>query len=138
MTTGPQVEYRLDGRRTASLEAFFDEFSRVVLGGIPLGPSLDAFNDVLRGGFGAPEDGFTLRWVHSADARRQLGYPETARQLELHLARCHPDNRQQVELELSQARRGAGPTVFDWLVEIISDHGPGGNEAEDRVRLILE
>lgn len=121
-----------------SLEAFFDQFIEIALGGARWGTNLDAFNDVLRGGFGTPEEGFTLRWRDSAVARRLLGYPETVRQLELRLERCHPANRRDVRRALSQARRGVGPTVFDWLIEIISAHGPGGDEAEDNVRLILE
>jgi hypothetical protein len=56
----------------------------------------------------------------------------------LRLAECHPLNRDTVSIELAHARNGAGPTVFDWLVEIIREHGPGGEEAEDNVRLILD
>ena len=37
------------------------------------GRNLDAFNDVLRGGFGTPEGGFTLRWKNHATSRRRLG-----------------------------------------------------------------
>ncbi len=39
--------------------------------------------------------------------------------------------------ELEQARRGVGPTVFDWLVEIIEFHCAGGREQEDGVELLL-
>jgi hypothetical protein len=39
---------------------------------------------------------------------------------------------------LSDARAGTGPTVFDWLIEIISDHGPGGSQASDNVQLTLD
>jgi hypothetical protein len=52
-----------------------------------------------------------------------LGYPETVRQLELRLARCHPSNRQRVRENLERARLGVGPMVFYWLVEII-EGGP--------------
>jgi RNAse (barnase) inhibitor barstar len=131
-------EYVLDGTRTTSLESFFKEFSDVALSGARWGQNLDAFNDVLRGGFGTPVEGFTLRWRNSELARASLAYPETVRQLELRLERCHSSNRDSVRRDLSDARRGVGPTVFDWLLEIISIHGPGGEEAEDRVLLILE
>lgn len=102
------------------------------------GQNLDAFNDVLRGGFGTPDEGFILRWENSATSKELLGYPETVRQLELRLERCHPDGRTFVQRNLSDARGGVGPTVFDWLIEIISVHGAGGEEAEDNVRLVLE
>jgi hypothetical protein len=67
-----------------------------------------------------------------------LGYHETVRQLERKLARCHPSNRDHVRRELELARAGGGPTVFDWLIEIVRDHGPGGDEAEDNVLLVLD
>jgi hypothetical protein len=39
---------------------------------------------------------------------------------------------------LVQARLAVGPTVFDWLVEIIEIHCVGGEEQEDGVELILD
>ena len=131
-------EIVIDGSRVKSLETFFDEFSRVALDGRSWGRNLDAFNDVLRGGFGTPEGGFTLRWQNSAASRETLGYPETVRQLLLRLERCHPTNQGSVDRELSDAERGLGPTVFGWLVEIIAAHGPGGDAAESNVQLILD
>jgi RNAse (barnase) inhibitor barstar len=131
-------EYVLDGSRIGSLEDFYDEVSRVLIPGASWGHSLDAFNDILTGGFGTPEGGFTIRWSESEASRNALGYPETARQLELRLAQCHPLNCDTVSIELAHARNRAGPTVFDWLVEIIRDHGPGGHQADDNVGLVLE
>jgi len=130
-------EYVIDGSQTVSLEAFFDQFSTVVVSG-HWGRNLNAFNDVLRGGFGTPDEGFILRWVDSGTSRKLLGYTETVKLLESRLERCHPDNRKVIERDLINARHGVGPTVFDWLIEIISVHGAGGEEAEDNVQLVLE
>ncbi len=47
-------EYVLEGRYITSRESFFDEVSRVLIPGAKWGRNLDAFNDVLRGGFGTP------------------------------------------------------------------------------------
>ncbi len=33
----------------------------------------DALNDILRGGFGTPEGGWTLRWLNSERSREVLG-----------------------------------------------------------------
>jgi RNAse (barnase) inhibitor barstar len=129
--------YTIDGTRIHSLETFYDEISRVLIPNQRWGRNLDAFNDILRGGFGTTE-GFTLTWSNAAESRTRLGYQETARQLELRLAQCHPDNRDKVRLQLADARAGIGPTVFDWLVEIIRNNGPDGGEAEDEVGLVLE
>jgi RNAse (barnase) inhibitor barstar len=126
----------LDGRNFDSLEGFYDELSRV-LGTAPWGRNLDAFNDILRGGFGTPEGGFVLRWIHSAESRVALGYDATVRYLEQKLARCHPSNVALVTADLEAARRGEGQTIFDILLEIIRCHGPGGDEAHDDVDLEL-
>jgi RNAse (barnase) inhibitor barstar len=127
----------IDGARFSTLEEFYDEISRVLIPGADWGRNLDAFNDILRGGFGTPPEGFILRWQNSRLSRRRLGYRETVRQLQLRLGHCHPSSRQSVQTELEWARREKGPTVFDWLVEIIEDHGEGGTLAEDRVELQL-
>jgi RNAse (barnase) inhibitor barstar len=125
----------IDGTRCDTLEHFYDEVTRA-LELSSWGRNLDALNDVLRGGFGT--DGpFVLRWTHSAESRRLLGYPETVRYLERKLTRCHPTNVPAVEADLAMARRGEGRTVFDILVEIIQVHGPGGRESGDDIDLEL-
>ena len=130
--------YDIDGARFSTLEEFFGEVSRVLIPGSAWGHNLDAFNDLLRGGFGTPADGFTLRWKHHELSRERLGRQETVRQLELRLQRCHPSNRADVARDLAAAKAGRGSTVFDWLVETIRDHGPGGEQSEDRVLLVLD
>jgi RNAse (barnase) inhibitor barstar len=129
--------YEIDGRDFSTLEEFYDLIGQVLIPGAEWGRNLDAFNDILRGGFGTPEGGFVLRWVNTKLSRDRLGYPETARQLERRLTRCHPSNRPMVAAELAQAQQGSGLTVFDWLVEIIRIHGEGGEEQEDGVELVL-
>lgn len=128
----------LDGTKVSSLATFAEEFSRVVLPDYTWNGNLDAFNDILRGGFGTPEEGFVLVWRGSNTSRENLGYEQTVRELEVRLARCHPSNRVDVEQHIRRAKRREGPTVFDWLVEIIADHGPGGEQSADNVFLELE
>jgi RNAse (barnase) inhibitor barstar len=96
----------IDGHRFSTIAGFFEEVSRVLIPGAAWGRNLDAFNDILRGGFGTPPGGFEIRWVNHGVSKDLLG------------------------------RRD--PSVFDQLVEIIRRHGPGGEEAEDGVRLVLE
>lgn len=131
------MKYEIDGSDFSTLEGFFDEVSRVVIPGVFWGHNLDAFNDILRGGFGTPDEGFQLVWKNSELSRQRMGYQETVRQLELRLARCHPSNREDVRQQLELAARQQGATVFDWVVEIIAVHGHGGAEWEDNVELIL-
>lgn len=91
----------VDGARFSDLDGFAREFSRL-LDGYTWRGNLDAFNDVLRGGFGTPEGGWVLRWLGS-----------------------------------EQSREALGPALFDELVEIVRDHGPGGREPEDGIVLEL-
>jgi RNAse (barnase) inhibitor barstar len=133
----PKPVLEIDGRNVVSLESFYDEVERVLIPGASWGRNLDAFNDILRGGFGTPEGGFVLRWTHSDRSRKALGYPETVRCLEIRAQRCHPTNIPFVRAEIEAARRGEGPTMFDVLLDIISTHGEGGGEAEDGVVLEL-
>lgn len=130
--------YEIDGRDFFTLEEFFEVVSRVLIPGAEWGRNLDAFNDILRGGFGTPETGFILLWKNSAVSRERLGYPETVRQLDRRLTRCHPSNRQLLSDDLERARLGVGPTVFDWLVEIIEVHCTGGAEQADGLELALD
>ncbi len=130
--------YEINGGRFETLDGFYEEISRVLIPGAEWGHNLDAFNDILRGGFGTPEGGFTLRWRNWELSRERLGYAETVRQLEKRLERCHPSNRGSIGADLDAARKDTGPTVFDWLIEIIKIHSAGGREAEDGVELILD
>jgi len=117
-----KVVLTIDGERFSTVSEFYEEVSRELIPGADWGHNLDAFNDILRGGFGTPDEGFVLVWLHSHLSRERLGYGETIRELERRLMRCHPSNRVNVMELLSRARRSEGPTCFDWLVEIIQWH----------------
>lgn len=131
-------EYQIDGSKITSLDTFFDEVSRTLIPDHKWGRNLDAFDDILSGGFGTPPEGFTLTWSQAALSKENLGYAKTIEYLEEKLRRCHPGNRESVRADITSARAQIGPTLFDWLVEIIRDHGPGGEKAEDNVRLVLD
>jgi hypothetical protein len=126
----------VDGGSFSDFEGFGREFSRLLRDWTWNG-NLDAFNDILRGGFGTPENGWVFRWVGSDLSRAALGHEATVRWLEDVLDRCHPSNRADVRKRIDAARRGEGPTLFDMIVEIIRDHGEGGAEAEDGIVLEL-
>jgi RNAse (barnase) inhibitor barstar len=65
--------YEIDGCDFSNLEEFYDVISRVLIPGAWWGRNLDAFNDILRGGFGTPDDGFVLHWKNSSVSRQRLG-----------------------------------------------------------------
>jgi RNAse (barnase) inhibitor barstar len=129
-------EFTLDGASFDDLNGFVTAITRTLtLTG--WGRNLDAFNDILSGGFGTPEDGFILHWTNSSRSALQLGWPETVRYLEAKLTTCHPLSVPAVQADLTRARRQEGQTLFETITEIIRIHGPGGDEAEDNVHLIL-
>jgi len=130
-------EYQIDGNLFSDLQGFFDQISEHLIPGAEWGRNLDAFNDILRGGFGTPDEGFVLVWMNSAESKKRLGYDETQKQLERRLERCHPANRNDVATDLEQAKHHKGSTAFDCLVEIIEAHCKGGEEEEDGVELRL-
>jgi RNAse (barnase) inhibitor barstar len=111
----------VDGSRFSTLEAFFDEVKRELIPDVAWGRNLDAFNDILSGGFGTPDEGFILVWKSAQFSRERLSYDETARVLKDRLAKCHRSARATVAHDLEAARQQIGPTVFDWLVEIIRE-----------------
>jgi RNAse (barnase) inhibitor barstar len=66
-------DYEIDGARFATLSGFYDEIERVLIPGARWGRNLDALNDILRGGFGTPEEGFILLWRNAQLSRQVLG-----------------------------------------------------------------
>jgi len=129
-------EFVLDGASFDDLPGFFAAITRT-RGVTGWGRNLDAFNDILRGGFGTPDGGFILRWARSDMSAQRLGWPETIRYIEKKLTTCHPANIPHVEADLQAARREEGQTLFAIIIDIIAAHGPGGAESEDNVHLIL-
>ena len=116
---GPKRVYEIDGERFADLEGFFQEFGRQVMPGQWWGENLDAFDDVLYGGFGTPGNGFVLVWRNSDISRETLGHQAMARKIAEVLTRYRSADR---EAELAAARRGEGQTIFDVILEIIHRH----------------
>ncbi|MDQ1011410.1 RNAse (barnase) inhibitor barstar [Streptomyces sp. V4I23] len=119
--------YVIDGAEVTDLESFWTVIGEAVNGpGGYFGRSLDALADCLGGGMGTPDDGdFVVEWHHHELSRRALGREETVRQLGLRAGRAHPDNRAEVLDRLARARAGAGPTVFDWIVDVFEERAPG-------------
>jgi len=63
----------LDGSLVYDRDDFYDQVSERLVPSAQWGRNLDAFNDILRGGFGTPEGPFVIRWHESAATRARLG-----------------------------------------------------------------
>ncbi|MDQ8201292.1 barstar family protein [Pelagicoccus enzymogenes] len=130
--------YSIDGNDFSNLSGFYDVVSRTIIPNSEWGRNLDAFNDILRGGFGTPEEGFTIIWKNAKVSKERLGYEETENEMKRALHECHPTNREIVQERIRKAQMREGETIYDWLIEIIEDHGPNGDQKEDQVELILD
>jgi RNAse (barnase) inhibitor barstar len=102
----PTIE--IDGSRFDSLSGFWNEISTRIIPGAAWGRNLDAFNDILRGGFGTPDGGFRFRWVNFERSKKVLGYSETIQSLERAVRECEPANVDFFKEALEKARRGEG------------------------------
>jgi RNAse (barnase) inhibitor barstar len=126
----------IDGANFSDFDGFAREFSTLLCHHTWHG-NLDAFNDILRGGFGTPEGGWVLRWHNSELSKVALGHSAMTRWLEQIVLSCHPSNRADIRARIGDSKQGVGPTLFDEIVEIIRHHGVGGEESEDGVVLEL-
>jgi RNAse (barnase) inhibitor barstar len=66
-------EVIIDASQFSDLGGFAEHFGKVALRGQHCwNGNLDAFNDILRGGFGTPEGGFTMVWRNHQKSRQDL------------------------------------------------------------------
>ncbi|KOR79302.1 hypothetical protein AM232_13225 [Bacillus sp. FJAT-21352] len=115
----------IDGDKFSNFKGFCKEFSDIVLSGkYKWHGNLDAFNDILFGGFGdiENEEQFTIIWRNSAKSKVDLGYSETIVKLNENLNNCHQSNEEKVIQEIKDAKMNKGPTIFDLIEEIILDN----------------
>jgi RNAse (barnase) inhibitor barstar len=124
--------YVLHGERINTLEDFFREIGEAVNGPSGyFGANLDALWDCLSGGFGTPEKGgYIIWWENSKASRQALGYTETVRQLEMRYLSEHESWHDDTRQRIDEARKHIGPTVFDWLVDLLIEASGFGVELE--------
>ncbi len=117
---------KIDGNNFSSLAEFYDEVEAKLTKNLDwrIGRNLDAFNDVLRGGFGQfkYEEKINLVWINTKKSKTDLGKNETIKYFEVKLQRCHPSNIPKVKKELANAKKGKGQTLYQILIEIIKGH----------------
>ena len=127
----------IDGSKFTTLEEFYEhictDFS------LPLwwGKNLDAFDELFHSDL-LPLNGYSIRWINISLSKQRLGYEETTRQLTKRLETSHPDHIPNIRKELENANKNLGPTVFDWLVEIISDYSRTIKETENSIIFLID
>ncbi len=97
-----------------------------------LAESLDAFDDLLYGGFGKFKDygHLEIEWKDMGISRKNLGTEITKAYYSSKIYPDSPYNQLYFKEKLEELERGTGDTYFNLLMEIINSHS-------QRVRLII-
>ena len=70
-------EFILDGNKFNDMEGFYNEIDKLLTKDLEwkTGHNLDAFNDLLRGGFGVHEYGepIIIKWINYEKSKKDLG-----------------------------------------------------------------
>jgi hypothetical protein len=116
----------IEGKNIHSISGFYKEINRVFMTNEEwqIGESLDAFNDLLYGGFGVlhQSDSTDIIWNDIAVSSASLGF-ETTKQYYLDKLRADsPYNIRYHTEQLEKLESGKGKTYFDIVLEIIDQH----------------
>lgn len=119
-------EIIINGSRIHDKTSFYEEINRKFMQNESwqLAESLDAFDDLLYGGFGAIRDKeeITLIWENFEANREALGTEFTISYYQEKLE--HPDDFDSsvIQKRLKALKEGKGQTYFEILQEIIAEH----------------
>lgn len=118
----------INGNNISDIDGFYDEIERVLTKnlGWRIGHNLDAFEDILYGtGYGVFEVGDSLKlvWENCSKSKIDLGYEETKKFYESKITdkNIDPENRQYFKEKLEDLLNHNGQTLFDIILEIISE-----------------
>lgn len=115
----------INGNNFSDLNGFYDEVQKTLTDNFNgFGRDFDAFNDILRGGFGRFEIGEPIEivWKSSKKSKKDLDYPETIQYLTERLNHARPDNIENAQRNLAEAKNKNGATIFDVILMIIWDN----------------
>ena len=114
------------GSAIHDIPSFYAEINRVFMANEDwkLGESLDALDDMLRGGYGAVRGGgpVILVWQDIDRARSHLGFAATCAFLEAKLQRPDRYDVARIDRQLADLKSGTGQTYFDIILDIIAGH----------------
>jgi hypothetical protein len=110
----------IDGQKFADFESFVRIAAEALSehGDPWWNGNLDALDEILDSVPGT----YRIVWERSDFSRHCLGHAAMVNWLIANLKYCHPSNVLAVAERLRKARLEEGPTLFDWLVEIIREH----------------
>ena len=127
-------EILIDGKNFNTLDEFYNEIDNLLTRNLTwkTGHNLDAFNDLLRGGFGVHEYGepILLKWINYKKSESDFGYDATILHYKKMLKTCHPSNIEYVNRKIKDAELHIGKTLLDIIVEIILDGESSGHDCK--------
>ena len=119
-------KFIINGDVILDIASFYEEINRIFMIGVDwqLGQSLDAFNDLLYGGFGAIQAGQTneIIWMDSKKSMSALGYQTTLHYYQEKLRPGSPFNKTLFMEKIEELKAGKGKTYYEIIKEIIADH----------------
>ncbi|MBN5150734.1 barstar family protein [Stenotrophomonas maltophilia] len=117
---------QIEGSAINDIASLYAEINRVFMTGEAwqLGPSLDALDDLLHGGYGAlaGQAQATLIWRDIAHSRTALGMETTRQWLQAKLDTPGGFNTEAIARQLQALQQGEGPTYFEIVMQIIASH----------------
>lgn len=120
------ITLRIDGARIDDIASFYDEINRVFMVDVDwqLGPSLDALDDMLYGGYGALREHAvaTIVWTDHVKAAQALGVAATREYLLDKLAQPERFNVAVFRSRLEELDADGAPTYFETVLEVFSSH----------------
>lgn len=118
--------FTVEGSRIHDIASFYDEINRVFMVGEDwrLGPSLDALDDMLYGGYGALHgaDRAVIVWNDFAFSENSLGQAATREYYRAKLTKPETFNAALFQRKLDELEHGTGQTYFEIVLEIIAMH----------------
>jgi|TARA_B110000116_G_scaffold265676_1_gene275211 RNAse (barnase) inhibitor barstar len=116
----------INGNNFSNLSEFYDEVESKMTSGLnwKIGRNLNAFDDVLSGGFGVHDvdEKYQLNWKNVEKSKSELGWTQTIEFIENKLKTCHPTNIEFVKKDLEDAKNGTGETLWELIIGIIKEH----------------
>ena len=114
------------GQNVADIRSLYDEINRVFMAGEDwnLEQSLDAFNDMLYGGYGAMagQEPKIIVWQDIEISKMALGVEATREFWQKKLLQPEVFNTELIRTQLFELEGGVGKTYFEIIMEIIADH----------------
>lgn len=116
----------IDGNNFSDLESFFDEIDRIFTKDLDwqTGHNLNAFNDLLRGGFGVYEyeEPVRLIWINISKSKADLSLEAEKKWYEKALKESRGEDQQFFKDKIKELTENNVQTLFDIILGIIADH----------------